>query len=99
MNRVYRTLQKRFVLGKMRGQYMSRFMKNKYYTNHYYTTFDGKQWVNKEVDKINQKINIKQNGNNNNNNDDDDITSAGVMILAAICMYNILPPSPPSSFA
>jgi len=77
---------------------MSRFMKNKYYTNHYYTTFDGKQWVNKEVDKINQKINIKQNGNNNNN-DDDDITSAGVMILAAICMYNILPPSPPSSFA
>lgn len=98
MNRVYRTLQKRFVLGKMRGQYMSRFMKNKYYTNHYYTTFDGKQWVNKEVDKINQKINIKQNGNNNNN-DDDDITSAGVMILAAICMYNILPPSPPSSFA
>jgi hypothetical protein len=88
MNRVYRTLKKRFVLGKMRGQYMSRFMKNRYYTS-----FDGKQWLNKEIEKINSK----QNGSNNN--DDDNITSAGVMILAAICMYNILPPSPPSSFA
>ena len=89
MNRLYHTLQKRFVLGKMRGKYM----KNGNYTNRYYTTFDGKEWVNREVEKINQ------NKNGGNNNDDDDITSAGVMMLAAICMYNILPPSPPSSFA
>ena len=88
MNRLYHTLQKRFVLGKMRGKYM----KNGHYTNRYYTTFDGKEWVNKEVEKINQN-------KNGGNNDDDDITSAAVLMLAALCMYNILPPSPPSSFA
>lgn len=93
MNRVYHTLQKRFVLGKMRGKYMKTgHYTNRYYTNRYYTTFDGKEWVNKEVEKINQN-------KNGGNNDDDDITSAAALMLAALCIYNILPPSPPSSFA
>jgi len=98
MNRVYHTLQKRFIIRKMSGNYMkNHHYTNRYYTNRYYTSFHNmcgknflvKQYIDTEVEKINNLPPTQIIHGGGGSGGGDNVTAIIVAIMAALCIYNV----------